>query len=235
VLSSPALALLKAVAMVVTTTELAKNPGATGLIGRELQKAIVRATDTRAIAVVIAAGTSSATAGGTVANLATDIKTAFAAIEVGADSRLYWTLSPALAAALSARLAGSVGWGLTPTGGTLAGVPVVVSAGVSAGDLVLVDASRFSAFSDTITLAESRQGVVQMDSAPDSPPTASTAYQSLWQVDKVALRVEASSRSNFRLNRFSRRRVFDHDLLALLRRIMPNVMAFLDVLRGMRL
>jgi hypothetical protein len=68
----------------------------------------------------------------------------FADLEIGQESRLYFVLNAALAASLSARLAGSVGWDLTPTGGTLAGVTTVVSSGVPTGNLVLVDASRFA-------------------------------------------------------------------------------------------
>jgi len=112
----------------------------------------------------------------------------FADIEIGQQSRLYFILNPALAASLSARLAGSVGWTMTPRGGQLAGVDVVVSAGAPAGNLILVDASRFAAFNNTITLAASDKALVQLNSSPDSPPTSSTAMISLWQHNMVQLR-----------------------------------------------
>jgi hypothetical protein len=112
----------------------------------------------------------------------------FADIEIGEQSRLYFTLNSALAASLSARLAGSVGWSLTPTGGTLAGVPAVVSSGVPSGDLVLVDASRFAAYSDVVTLDASQQALLQANTTPDSPPVTTTVMMNLWQDNKTALR-----------------------------------------------
>jgi hypothetical protein len=187
-LSAPSVALRKSIAEVVLSVELAREPASTGLIGRELQRAAVKAVDTTAIGVIIASGTSAATAGPTLAHLVTDVQTMFNAIEKGEQSRLYFVLNYALAAALAARAAGTAGWALRPTGGELAGVPVVVSSGAPAGNLTLVDASRFAAYSDVITLATSQEGMVQMNTAPDSPPTGSTSFVSLYQQNLVALR-----------------------------------------------
>jgi hypothetical protein len=162
------------------------------LIGKHLGRQVALATDAAALAIVTAAGPSIPTTGTTVANLIADIKAAFAAVTIGsADSRdggskLYWVMNSALAASLSARLAGSTGWNLVPTGGTLAGVPVVVSAGAPNGVMILVDASRFAAASEeAITLERITEGVVQFETAPDSPSTASTILVSLWQENKV--------------------------------------------------
>ena len=187
-LAGPRLVERKAVASVIVTNELAANAGATSLIGRQLQSEISRVTDVTAVAAIIAAGTSAATAGGTAANLITDISASFNAIAIGEQSRLYFVLNAALAASLSARLAGSVGWAMTPTGGTLAGVPAVVSSGVPTGNLVLIDAGRFAASSDTITLDVTRQASLQMSSTPDSPPTGATVLVNLWQENKTGLR-----------------------------------------------
>jgi hypothetical protein len=65
---------------------------------------------------------------------------------------------------------------------------VVVSSGAPTGSLVLVDASRFAAFNTTITLAASQTATVQLNTAPDSPPTSSTSLVSLFQSNMVALR-----------------------------------------------
>jgi hypothetical protein len=187
-LTAPSVDLQKAVATVVVTNEIVQTPGTVGLIGRELQRSVAKATDTTVLAAIIAAGTSTATAGTSVANLVTDIGSMFADIAIGEQSRLYFVTNAVLAASLSARLAGSVGWAMTPTGGVLAGVPVVVSSAVPTGDLVLVDASRFAAYSDTITLSSSQQGVLQMETSPDSPAVSSTVVESLFQANKTALR-----------------------------------------------
>jgi hypothetical protein len=184
---APAISVLKAICAVIVTAELARNPQATGLIGRQLRQAVVKATDTSAMAIVVAGGTSSGTAGGSVANLVTDIGTAFTNLaDIGVDSKLYWVAAPALVAALAARLAGTAGWSLTPLGGELAGVPVVLSTGATAGALTLVDASRFAANNDTITLEAITHGIAQMSTTPDSPDVAGTINVSLWQTNQVA-------------------------------------------------
>ena len=188
-LAGPKLVERKALAEVIVTNETARDPRSTGYIGGLLTGKVVEATNTSAIGTIIAAGTSSATAGGSVANLISDIQAAFAAIQIGAQSRLYWTLNADLAKSLSGRLAGSVGWTMTPFGGTLAGVPVVVSDGAPAGNLILVDASRFAAFTDVIVPDVTTQASVPMSSTPDSPPTGATVLVSLWQEDKTGLKV----------------------------------------------
>jgi HK97 family phage major capsid protein len=187
--SAPTVSLRKTITEVVISNEVARNPANTRHIGRELLRATAKAVDTAAIADIIAAGTSSATSGPTVAQLAADIKTALTAISIGQQSRLYWVLNATLAVSLAARVAGSTGnWDLTPSGGTLAGIPVVVSDAVPSGDLVLVDASRFAAFSDVVQLAASQEALVQMSTTPDSPAVASTVMVSLFQQNMTALR-----------------------------------------------
>jgi hypothetical protein len=186
--NAPSVALRKTITEVVTSNEIVRNPANTRHIGAELRRSTAKAVDTTAIAHIVSSGTSTATTGGTVANLITDLQSMFVDIEIGEQSRLYFVLNAALAAGLSARLAGSVGWDLTPTGGTLAGVPVVVSSGVPTGNLVLVDASRFAAYSDVITLDASEQATLAMSTTPDSPPVASTTFVSLWQHNMTSLR-----------------------------------------------
>lgn len=184
-LSAPKINLQKALALVVVSDALARDPAATGLIGRELQRSVAKATDTAAIAAIVAAGTSTPTTGPTLNQLIDDIRAMFNAIAIGDDSRLYFVLNSALAAALSARAAGSAGWDLRPIGGTLAGVDVIISSGAPTGNLILIDASRFAAASDTITLDTSMQASLQLNTSPDSPPTGSTTLVNLWQHNLV--------------------------------------------------
>jgi hypothetical protein len=93
--------------------------------------------------------------------------------------------------ATRASTAGEVAFpGLSPMGGTLFNVPVIASDGAPSGNLILLDASQVVAASDIVTLDASSQTSVQMDSAPDSPPTASTILVSLWQNNLAALRCE---------------------------------------------
>jgi hypothetical protein len=79
---------------------------------------------------------------------------------------------------------------LTPQGGFINGIPVVVSDGVTAGQVVLADAASLGGNAGEIVLNEADQTSIQFNDAPDSPPTASTNFVSLWQLDLIALRAE---------------------------------------------
>lgn len=80
---------------------------------------------------------------------------------------------------------------VTYRGGSIAGIEVLVSSGVSSGTMILVDAAQVAAASETVTLSASDQASVQMeDAALDSLPTASTSIVSLWQNDMIGLRAE---------------------------------------------
>ena len=89
--------------------------------------------------------------------------------------------------------------GVTPTGGTLYGLPVVASenipytGGVQAnGDLIILAKAPeiFLADDGGVTIDISREASLQMDSAPDSPPLATTIFGSLWQMNMVGVRAE---------------------------------------------
>lgn len=85
--------------------------------------------------------------------------------------------------------------GLGMNGGTLFGLPVIVSEFVptdSSGSLVaLVNASDiYLADEGGIDLSMSTEASLQMDSAPDNPTTASTIMVSLWQRNLVGFRCE---------------------------------------------
>lgn len=80
--------------------------------------------------------------------------------------------------------------GISMTGGTFFGLPVIVSehvgsvvAIVNASDIYLGDDGGF-------TVDMSDQASLQMDSAPDNPSTASTIMVSLWQRNMVGFRAE---------------------------------------------
>lgn len=85
--------------------------------------------------------------------------------------------------------------GVGMNGGTLFGLPVIVSEFVptdSSGSLVaLVNASDiYLADEGGIDLSMSTEASLQMDSAPDNPTTASTVMVSLWQRNLVGFRCE---------------------------------------------
>jgi hypothetical protein len=71
---------------------------------------------------------------------------------------------------------------MTPMGGAIQGMDVLASDGVS-GQIIAVDASQIAAAAGTVELDGSGAATVQMDSAPDSPPTAATNLLSFWQMN----------------------------------------------------
>ena len=79
---------------------------------------------------------------------------------------------------------------MTPLGGSICGIPVLISDGVTVGNVILVDATGIGAGSADVGFAEYHEGSVQLDTAPDSPPTASTNVISMFQMNLVGLVVE---------------------------------------------
>ena len=88
--------------------------------------------------------------------------------------------------------------GVTAAGGVLAGVPLLVSANLTnSGDsplgsiIVLVDAAELIVGEEpnATTLDQSTEAMVQLSTTPDSPPSASTLFSSLWQLDLQGWRV----------------------------------------------
>jgi HK97 family phage major capsid protein len=80
--------------------------------------------------------------------------------------------------------------GLTGSGGTLNGIPVVTS-NTANGWVVLINASDILIADDGgVTIDVSREATLQLDSAPMSPPDATTVQINLWQHNLVGLRAE---------------------------------------------
>lgn len=109
-----------------------------------------------------------------------------------------WVTTPGLAMAIG-MLQNPLGQpefpGLGATGGTLMGLPVVVSESVpsdTAGALlVLVKQSEILLADDGgVSIDVSREASLQMNSTPDNPTTASTVFTSLWQNNLVGIRAE---------------------------------------------
>jgi HK97 family phage major capsid protein len=89
-------------------------------------------------------------------------------------------------------------------GGTLLGLPVVTSENIPAqaavtgppaipagSRIVLAKASEILLADDGQTMLDvSSEASLQMDSAPDAPPTATTTFVSLWQMNMIGIRAE---------------------------------------------
>lgn len=98
--------------------------------------------------------------------------------------------------------------GISAAGGALFGVPVVASENIPSTTgspaegwpLILAKADEILLADDgQVTIDASREASLQMESAPDSPPTASTVLTSLWQHNMIAIKAERFI--NWRLRR----------------------------------
>lgn len=183
-------------AYIVLTEELLRpiGSGPTQLIGRELRKALAAQTDsffvsrlTTGISAVAASGSNTAS------GIREDLRALLEAVVIGPDARLFFVSNSLSAKRLS--ILGDVNGaqalvGMSPVGGTLFGIPFVISDAVSSGQVVLFDASQIATGTGLIELDQSGVASLQLDTTPDSPPLISSAYTNLWQSNARALRAE---------------------------------------------
>lgn len=125
-----------------------------------------------------------------------DIKAVFASFIAAnnAPTAGVWVMSSTIALSLSLMqnaLGQSEFPGVNMNGGTLFGLPVIVSEYVPAGVVALVNASDiYLGDEGGLDLSMSTEASLQMDSAPDNPSTATTVLVSLWQRNLVGFRAE---------------------------------------------
>lgn len=205
---------LKVANIAVATMEVIRDssPSADGIIRDQLAAALRERLDIDFISPLKAAvaGISPASilngvagipsSGNTADDVRADIKalfTAFIAANNAPTSGVF-IMSSVTALALSLMLnplGQSEFPGISMNGGTLFGLPVIVSQYVptdSGGSLVaLINASDiYLGDEGGIDLSMSTEASLQMDSAPDNPSTASTVMVSLWQRNLVGFRAE---------------------------------------------
>ena len=186
---------IKAVAQLVVTAELAKfgSTAAGNLFATELSNAIAVATDTEFVTILTASATTATSGGTTAEGIRHDLRVLLGKITTSSRSQLFLLTTGTIAKALSVLHTsdGAAAFpGVTYRGGEVGGITVIVSDGVPSGVMLLADAQQIAAASETIRLDSSTEADVQHDTAPDSPSTASTSLQSLWQSNKVALKAE---------------------------------------------
>jgi HK97 family phage prohead protease len=208
----------KAAGIVVLTQELMRfsNPAAEALVRADLSRAMAQFLDAQFVDPTVAAvtnvspasitnGVTAVTPTGTTASaFRADVKTLLAPLltaNIPLDSGV-WIMHTSLAISLSLMqnsLGQQVFPGMTKTGGTLLGFPVIASTNVPATGGSPADGyALIFAIADEIMLADdgntvidaSDQASIQMDTAPDSPPSASTPVVSFWQMNFVGLRAE---------------------------------------------
>jgi HK97 family phage major capsid protein len=191
-LSASALNPRKAVAIVAASLELLRTGGAKAarLFQSELSRAVAVETDSKFLSVITTSISPTSSTGSNWAAMATDFAQLFASLTLGSDSKVFIAMNPSDLKHMSVQIT-STGERAFPTvnynGGTYAGAEVVPSDAVS-GQIIAFDAPQLAAGSTGIELDASNQASVQMDSAPDSPPSASTNVTSLWQMNLTGLR-----------------------------------------------
>src|SRR5262245_25221655 len=114
-------------------------------------------------------------------------------ITTGADSKLFIITTPLICkmwSMLTDQKGVSAFPDLGPQGGTINKIPVLVSDGLSAGQVVLLDASGIAGAPGDVALQNLNEIMVQLADAPDSPASGSTNYLSLWQANLTAIVVE---------------------------------------------
>lgn len=233
-LSSASLGFAKAAGIVVITQELARfsSPSAELVVRNDVTAQMKQFLDQQFIDPGVAAvanvnpasvlnGASNivqATAAWTtMAAVVADVKTllnTFATQEIALDSNTYWIMTPALAINLSLLpTAGGENFafpGVSVSGGTFLGLPVIVSNGVphstSAGSiLALIKADEIlMADEGGIAIDTSTEASLLMDSAPttqtSATPTGSSVV-SMFQTNSIAIRCE-------RIINWARRRTY---------------------------
>jgi HK97 family phage major capsid protein len=189
----------KAAALIVVTEELLRSaaPGGEAAFGRELRNAVSDVVDQHFFDLIGQAVTAQFATAGPMADILLDL------VNTTDSSSLYFVMTPGLANVMSTVLGGP-GAGrlfpeMTPQGGSIVGVPALVSTQVPAAagsptqnSLWLVDASGIVANADTIEVSMSRQSLVEManPAAQDATgPTAATGpLVSLWQSNSVGIK-----------------------------------------------
>jgi hypothetical protein len=116
--------------------------------------------------------------GTTAAQMNADLAALLAAVTT--PGPLVWTMKPTTAYRIAATIGGTAGADIPRT---LFGIPLVVSS-TSPPQITLLDPRQILYSDDgALDLSLSEEALLEMDSAPTSPPVAATVMTSLWQLD----------------------------------------------------
>jgi HK97 family phage major capsid protein/HK97 family phage prohead protease len=203
--SAETLGITKAAGIIILTEELVRlsNPSAEALARNDMIAGIARFLDSQfidpAIAAVTGVNPASITNGAPTAAATTnplaDVMTLlnyFATNNVPIDGvTLIMSQANALALSFKNNSDGSpVFPGVGVNGGSFKGINIVTSQAAGTNVIGVQPSLILYADDGGVTIDMSREASVQMDSAPASPPDATTVLVSLWQNNLVGLRAE---------------------------------------------
>ncbi|WP_426699656.1 phage major capsid protein [Rhodanobacter sp. Col0626] len=190
-IAGPGLSPRKVQALIAVTNEVIDGAGSAGsaLLARELRAGVASATDGAFLSGLVTTGT--ATIAGTASPLA-DLGNLLDVVNTTGAGWPYLVVDARTANRLATKTTtgGDQAFpGMTPKGGELAGVPVLVSDGAPAADsngyaAMLIDASAIVGDSETVTVDASEQAALQMMSNPGS---GAQSMVSMFQTNSTAL------------------------------------------------
>ena len=191
-LAATALAPRKVVAIVVASDELIRTGGdrASRLFQQEMQSAVAAETDAKFLFVISASVSPISSQGSNAFGIAADMAALLGGLNLGSQSKVFIAMNPNDVKHMAVQIA-SNGERAFPTvgigGGDYAGAIIIPTDALS-GQIVAFDAGQIAAASEGIELDFSNHLAIQMDSQPDSPPSASTPATSFWQNNLTGLR-----------------------------------------------
>ena len=186
----------KVAGIITVTTELMRLsvPNAEVLIRDEIANGLAALIDVTFVDQSLA---PSATSPGGITNGVTPIATSGAALATDVSKLIgqFWTNNPGATRArlimgpnhASQLIDATKTQTLTTDGGTVSGIPVVISGNVG-NRIIALDAAQVLVGDDGLDIDLSRQALIQSNDAPDNPATAATPFVSLWQANLIGLR-----------------------------------------------
>jgi hypothetical protein len=190
---------VKVAGLVAATAELLEfsTPAAIQLFDSTLRQAVTIACNTRLLVDLLALTTPIPSSGTTGANVLTDLGALLEAIPVGENSRLFLVLSGDDAKGLLTKTnaAGLLAFpkvNLATGGEVLPGIGLIITNALPAGAALMIDAGGLLLGDEGITLDNSRNASLQLETVPDNPTSGSTVLLNLWQRNMLALRAERS-------------------------------------------
>ena len=181
---------MKTTAIVAFTAELLRITNS-NLFAQEMTRTVAAATDTAFLSRIINGISATTSVGGTSVAILQDLAAALFALTLDASSKVFLTVDSNIAKhwSVATTQSGELLFPqMSPTGGVVQGMPVLVSDGVT-NQIIAIDASQIAAATGNgVELDASNQAALQLDTAPNSPPNASGVYVSMWQMNMASIR-----------------------------------------------
>jgi hypothetical protein len=188
---------VKAAGIMVISKEMKKflsEQAAEHFLSTELARAVSTATDAGMFEEIEDGSTpTQGSAGPTPVDAIQDLKWLLDSVGLKAESKPLWVAAPDVAVG-AATLYGNGGLvfpQMGPTGGVMLNTPCLVTDALDPGTLGLIDGAGLAGDVEGVTITLAKHATLQLNDAPDSPPTAATTMVNLFQAGLVALMPEA--------------------------------------------